>query len=87
MARALQVTAGASTGLLLGSGQGKEKHQLVEETSQQGTWQGHWLEGGSWVGKGQCTETIGEPRAGVTDHDWAKWEQCLSWEGGRPWKA
>ena len=43
--------------------------------------------GGSWVGKGQCTETIGEPRAGVTDHDWAKWEQCLSWEGGRPWKA
>lgn len=52
MARALQVTAGASTGLLLGSGQGKEKHQLVEETSQQGTRQGHWLEWGvmGWEG-------------------------------------
>jgi len=87
MAQALQVTAGASMGLLLGSGQGKEKHQLVGETSQQGIGQGHWLEGWLWVGKGQCTETTGEPRASVTDHDWAKGKQCLSWEGGRPWKA
>lgn len=45
------MTAGASMGLLLGSGQGMEKHQLVEESSQQGIGQGHSLAGGVVMGR------------------------------------
>ena len=47
MARALQVTAGASMGM--------EKHQLVEETSQQGIGQGYSLAGGVVMGREGAT--------------------------------